>query len=215
MKRASMLFVLVALAVMAAAAQGMMGGPPWARSSYAKLFGTYQKAEYEALRSELGDKTLGELRGSELLSWTDRFSIARQKDAWVVSSMGASMMFPGRGQFMNKDGLGGGLFMAAHIATFAATLTAWYFVLPADLRFDKLNYYTSSWSTIKAGWEGKSLEDYLPSIGVLAGGGLVDMVWRAWSGRSALTEARVAIDEGRVTFQPLDGALGLGLRMRY
>lgn len=197
----------------------MMGGPMmdrhWANSPMARLFGSYERTEFEALRSELGGKTLGELSGADISAWMDRFSVARQKDRWLAGSAAASMMLPGKGQFMNGDSLGGSLFLAAHLATVAGSAVLWYFVLPAELRFDQLNYYTASWATIKSRWEGESLEGYLPSIGVMVGGAAVDMIWRAWSSRSAVGEAKAGIDGGRVSFQPMDAAMGLGLRMRY
>jgi hypothetical protein len=228
MKRLTILLALAALGAMALA-QGMMGrgypqggpmmggptSPAWASSPYAKILGSYERQELAALRSELGGKTLGELGGSELLGWSDRLSIARQRDGWLLSSMAASMMLPGKGQFMNGDRAGGSLFVAAHIATVAGSLVAWYYLLPSNLRFDQLNYYSSSFATIKSAWESNSLQGYLPSIGVMAGGMALDMVWRVWSAHSALAAAKAGIDAGRVEFQPWAGPLGMGLRLRY
>jgi hypothetical protein len=228
MKRLTLLLALAALGAMALA-QGMMGRgyPPvgpvaggpvplaWAGSPHAKLMGSYEKLELEALRSDLAGKSLGELGGGEVLGWVDRLSIARQKDRWLASSMVASMMLPGRGQFMNGDTAGGSLFAAAHLATVAGSLVAWYYVLPSNLRFDQLNYYSSSLATIKTAWESNSLQGYLPSIGVLAGGMALDMVWRVWSAHGALAEAKAGIDAGRVELQPWAGPLGMGMRLRF
>ena len=215
MKRLLLYFGLVALAVSVAYAQPMMGGPLGRQPAHFKLMGEYGRAEGEAFRAEFADKTLGDLSGSEIVSWADRFSVARQKDAWIAASMHSSMMFPGKGQFMNGDGLGGGLFTAAHLATIAGTAVAWYMVLPADLKFDQLNYLADTCATIAARWRNKSLNDYLPSIGVMAGGMALDMVWRVWSAHSALSLAKAGIDEGKVKFEPFVGPAAMGMMLRY
>ncbi len=215
MKRCSLLVGLTILVVATAFTQPMMGGPLGRQPAHFKLMGEYGKSEREAFRAEFADKTLGDLSGSELVSWADRLSVARQKDAWLASSMRSSMMFPGKGQFMNGDGLGGGLFTAAHLATIAGTLVGWYMVLPSDLKFDQLNYLTDSFSTIKTRWENRSFMDYLPSMGVMAGGMAVDMIWRIWSAHSALSLAKAGIDEGKVKFEPFVGPAAMGMMLRY
>ena len=215
MKRLLLFFGLAALAVVAAYAQPMMGGPLGRQPAHFKLLGEYGKAEREAFRAEFADKTIGDLNGSELVSWADRLSVARQKDAWLASSMRSSMMLPGKGQFMNGDSIGGGLFTAAHLATIAGTLVGWYMVLPADLKFDQLNYFTDSFCTIKTRWENRSFMDYLPSMGVMAGGMAVDMIWRIWSAQSALSLAKAGIDEGKVKFEPFVGPAAMGMMLRY
>jgi hypothetical protein len=196
-------------------AMPMMGGPLGEKSAHFKLLGAYQEAELAALKSELGNRTLGELTGAELLAWSDRMSIAERKDAWVASSARASFMFPGMGQLKNKDGVNGSLFAAAHIVTLGGSLAAAYWLLPADLKFDQLNYYSSSYTVIKNRWEGKSFEDYLPAMGAIAGGMVVDMVWRVWSGHSALLTAKSRIDDGIMTFEPTGLPGGLGFMLRY
>jgi hypothetical protein len=216
MKRYSIIIALAMLPALALSAQmPMMGGHFGDKPAHFKLLGAYQRSELEALRSELGTKTLGELSGAELLSWSDRMSVAGRKDAWVGSSARASFMFPGLGQFMNKDSVNGGLFAAAHLATLGGTLVAAYWLLPADLKFAQLNYYSSSFASIKSSWESKSVEDFLPAAGAMIGGMVVDLAWRVWSGHSAMFRAKSRIDDGKLSFEPAGLPGGLGLMLRY
>jgi len=217
--------VLLSLFLAAGAASGqpmmggsfgpMMGGASGARPAHFKLLGNYGEVERAALREELGPRKLGELGGAELFSWADRLSVAAQKDAWLAASLTASLASPGKGQLMNGDRAGGGLFAAAHVGVNVGTLLAWYFLLPADLRFDGLDYLGTPLADIGARWNGKSLRDYLPSIGAMAGGMLLDGALRLWSGHAALLAASERVDSGAKSFQPLAGPGYLGMMFRY
>ncbi len=215
MKRFPILAAVAMLLSAAAFAQPMMGARQGPGPSRHTFLNQYESAEIDALKAEFAGKSLGELTGTEVEAWAERLAIAARKDAWIRSSMGASMRFPGRGQLKNGDGLDGGLFAAAHVATIAGTAAAWYLLLPSRLKFDQLNYYTSPFSTIKASWEGISLQDYLPSMAAMAGGMALDMVWRVWSAKNALDEARAGIESGKVELKPLLGPGMMGFRMRY
>jgi hypothetical protein len=64
--------------------------------------------------------------------------------------------------------------------------------------------------------------DFLPSIGVLAGGGLIQAVLRGVSSRHAAALAERNIAEGNITFEPKvymlpvgPGAMGFGMGMKY
>jgi hypothetical protein len=215
MKRSAVLVALLALSALAISAQPMAPFPAGPRPFHPGQPGGYERKEMEALRAELGEKTLGEIGGAELESWAGRLGEAAAKDRWILASARASMMFPGAGQFMNGDGLGGGLLAAAHLATLAGTAAAWYFLLPSELNFEGLDYYRSDFAAIKSRWEGASLEELLPSFGAAAGGMALDMVWRMWSARSAFSQARAAVEAGRVELKPFGMPGGMGLMLRY
>jgi hypothetical protein len=177
--------------------------------------GSYFSTEAQSIEAELGDKALGELTLNELLPYGTRLRAAAQKDAYVQGSTMMSMRLPGLGQFKNGDTAGGALFLVAHLATVAGSLVGEYFLLPADLRFDKLDYLNSSFGDIKTAWEGHSFMDYLPAMGVAAAGMLLDGGIRMWSAGSARAEAKASVDAGTAKLRPLAGPGFLGMGMRY
>ena len=74
--------------------------------------------------------------------------------------------------------------------------------LPDELQFDKLNYITDSYITINDRWENQSIKDMLPTIGVLAGGLIVNSVVRYLSSTHAEKLAQKNIAEGNIKFEP-------------
>ena len=127
-------------------------------------------------------------------------------------------MHPGMGQYMNHDTLGGTLFLIGDLAVFAGTLVGAYFLLPADLQFDRLNYLTTPFSTIKDRWLARNLEEALPVLGVLAGGALVKFGLGALSSSHAGSLAKKNVSEGKISFEPQlfwDGHPGMGMRIKF
>jgi len=165
----------------------------------------------------LGDFTVGEAQ--DLLG---EISIAYQKAAYVSKSRAASFMLPGMGQFMNEDPGMGALFLSLDVLTGVGTLLGAYFLLPDELQFDQLNYFNDSFQNIENEWKSQSFMDLLPSLGVLAGGGLVQVILRGVAGSHAAKLAEQKIVAGEITFQPKlsilpmgPGAMGFGMGMKY
>jgi hypothetical protein len=219
---------LVILLILTVAGSVFAGSPGHSRSMDHRSM-MWMGMEEELLKQQLeavlageentaiGDLTIGE--AEELLG---EISIAYQKAAFVAKSRAMSMMLPGLGQFMNHDVGMGVLFLSADLLVGAGTLLGAYFLLPDELRFDQLNYFTDSYATIKGQWETQSFVDFLPSIGVLAGGGLIQAVLRGVSSRHAAALAERNIAEGNITFEPKvymlpvgPGAMGFGMGMKY
>jgi len=219
---------LVILLILTVAGSVFAGSPGHSRSMDHRSM-MWMGMEEELLKQQLeavlageentaiGDLTIGE--AEELLG---EISIAYQKAAFVAKSRAMSMMLPGLGQFMNHDVGIGVLFLSADLLVGAGTLLGAYFLLPDKLRFDQLNYFTDSYATIKGQWETQSFVDFLPSIGVLAGGGLIQAVLRGVSSRHAAALAEQNIAEGNITFEPKvymlpfgPGAMGFGMGMKY
>ena len=176
---------------------------------------SYLKEENRAISEALGDKKFGEMTLNELKPYQERLRLASRKDLFVSQSGAMSFMIPGAGQFHNGDALGGTLFLLLDLATIAGSLTGAYFLLPADLRFDRIDYFNTPISTIRASWEGKTIVDFLPSFGVMAGGALVNLGVRMLASHNARETAKAAIDSGAVKFD-LDvtpGILGLKITM--
>jgi TM2 domain-containing membrane protein YozV len=219
---------LVILLVVTVAGSVFAGSPGHSRSMDHRSM-TWMGIDEEFLEQQLeaalagkkntaiGDLTIGE--AEELLG---EISIAYQKAAFVAKSRAMSMMLPGLGQFMNDDVGMGVLFLSADLLVGAGTLLGAYFLLPDELRFDQLNYFNDSYATIKGQWEAQSFADFLPSIGVLAGGGLIQLVLRGVSSKHAARLAERNIAEGKITFEPKvytlpvgPGAMGFGMGMKY
>ena len=81
----------------------------------------------------------------------------------------------------------------------------------------------TSLSGIRSTWESNSLSNYAPSIAVAIGGMAVEMILRVVASRNAESDARAAVDSGKVTFKPNlvplfgpmgpDGRMGIGFGM--
>ena len=211
------LFLAGALSVSAQPA----GGPPGWRHpdpDRAILAQAYAKA-----LSQLGDRTLGDVKLAELERVFGELSIARQEYAYVKRSEIASYFIPGAGQFMNGAPGTGALFLTGNVAVIAGTALGAYFLLPSDLHLDQLNWFTAPYATVKSSFEGHSFVDYLPSLAMVVGGSIVDQILRAVAAKNAGSLARERVSEGKVTFQPEPlflppegwrGEWGIGFGMR-
>jgi len=175
--------------------------------------------ELEAAASELSSGQVGALTMDDIEKIAFHLSIAVQKERYVQRMRNASFALPGLGQFMAGDTLGGWLFIAWDVTVLAGTLVSAYLVLPANVQFSSLDYLNSSLSTIRNAWLSNSLLSYLPLVGVIAGGVILETVLRYVSADNAERTAQKNIEEGKVTFQPTldfgDGGLGLGMRVLF
>jgi TM2 domain-containing membrane protein YozV len=157
--------------------------------------------------TQIGSITIGDMEGI-----VGQISIAVQKAQYVQRARAASFMLPGMGQFMAGDALGGSLFLAGDLGVMAGTLLGWYFLLPANVQFGSLDYLNTQISTIKNIWQSNTVMQYLPSMGVMAGGMIVQGLLRWFSGTNAAAQARANIASGKVTFQPqIMPNMGMGM----
>ena len=187
---------------------------------YGRSGGEYLKAELQAVLAETSGQTLGELTGERVEQLAGRLSVARQKDAYVARAQAMSFMSPGLGELITKDYAAGALFLGADLAVAAGTLVGAYFLLPEELQFKHLDYFNSSYAAIRDRWEAQSFVDLLPTVAVLAGGGLVKGVLGGLSAKHAGKVARRNIEQGRVTFEPNlfllpNGPVMMGMGLRY
>lgn len=178
--------------------------------------------QLEAVLAGRESSVLGELTVGEAQELLGEISIAYQQAAYVSKSRAASMVLPGVGQFMNDDPGTGALFLSLDLVTGIGTLLGAYFLLPDELQFDQLNYFKESFVNIENAWKAQSFTDLLPSIGVLAGGGLVQVILRGVSSNHAAKLAEQRIAAGEITFEPKltilplgPGAMGFGMGMKY
>ena len=187
------------------------GLPPMVRTEA----GPYMSAELSLVQSELGAQKIGDLEVATLLSVRDRLSVAAQKDAYVRKTAMQSFLLPGLGQLRTGETAAGIGFMALDLGVIAGTLVGAYYLLPADLRLDRIDYFRSNITTINNAWYGHSFTDFLPAFGVLLGGMVIDQTIRHWSAADARRGADRAIDEGRATFTPRVGPGFLGFDVAY
>ncbi len=151
----------------------------------------------------------------DLASFRDRLSIARQKDQYVERIAMESLFLPGLGQFEVGDAGSGLGFLTLDLGVVAGTLAAVYYLLPSDLRFDRLDYFRDSTSSIQNAWSSHSITDYLPSIGAVVGGMVIDQMVRHWASEDARKAAIKAVDQGAVKFAPRIGIGFMGFALQY
>jgi hypothetical protein len=169
----------------------------------------------DAVAAELGDKKLGDLDGPALAALALKIRTAAFERAYVSHVAAMSFMMPGAGQFVTGDAGMGAAFMVSQLAVVAGSVVGSYFLLPADLRFDKLDYLGSPISAIKTTWDAHSIADYLPSVGIMAAGMLVDMPLRFFAAKGAAADAQAAIKDGRVKLETRIGPGFMGWRYRF
>ncbi len=177
------------------------------------------QAALGAALQEMSASQLGTLTVGDLARLAARISIAEQQERYVQRARNASWHFPGIGQFMTGDTLGGSLFLAGGVTVLAGTLIGAYLLLPSNVQFASLDYLNDPLSTIRSRWEGNSIVNYLPSCGILLGGMILKQILGHLSAEEAVKKARQNITDGTVTFTPnfefLGGRPGVGMRMRY
>jgi len=171
--------------------------------------------ELTAALQDISAAQVGTLTVADMVGVAGRVSIAQQKVAYVRKASMASMVFPGAGQFMTGNTLGGVLFLGGDLAVMTGAMIGAYLLLPADLQFGSLNYYTAGIGSIKTAWESHSVADYLPSFGVMAGGMLLKGILGHISARLAVDEARRNIADGKMTFTPRFDFMGSGFMMGF
>ncbi len=180
---------------------------------------TYLRAEMDSIFGMEGQ--LGSLSFAELRDLAGRLSVAQQKDHFVARSRFMSRMLPGSGEFLNKDYGSGAAFLATDVAVVTGTLVGAYWLLPSDLRFQQLDYLNTSFTNIENAWKGHTFMDYLPSLAMLAGGGVLKAILGQVSSDHAARLAKRNIDSGKITFEPkllalpAAGGMMMGLGWRY
>ncbi len=179
------------------------------------LSGPYAKEELSAIEAELGDQEFGNLSVARLSPYWTRLGAALSKDRYLEETSRMSLLLPGAGQFKNGDTSAGIGFLSLHLAVVTGTLTSFYFLLPSDLRFDRLDYLDTSFRDIHDAWQAHSFRDYLPSMGVLLAGSLIDMGVRYWASRNAYSGAQDAVEAGRAELKPVLGPGYLGFGMSF
>jgi hypothetical protein len=177
------------------------------------------EAELDAALQEMSAAQLGTLTMADLEKLMGRLSVAEQKVRYVQRARRASFMIPGAGQFMTGDTLGGSLFLAGDIVVVAGSIVGAYFLLPANVQFNNLDYLNAPVVNLASAWQSNSILSYLPSFGVLVGGAIVRGVLGHFSAVSAGREARQNIADGKVTFTPnfdlTQHGFGMGMMMRF
>lgn len=161
----------------------------------------YKEEAAEVLES-VNNTSIGELTLIEMKEVALDLSIPFQKMQYVKKSKIASAIFPGIGQFMNEDPASGTFFLLTDIAVTTGTLIGAYYLLPDELKFNRLNYFRDSSATIDERWENQSFMDMLPSMGVIAGGIVVSGIVRLISATHAGKLAQKNIEDGKVQFEP-------------
>jgi hypothetical protein len=189
----------------------MMGFPMEGRAEA----GPFLRAEIGRIQADLQGQTMGDIDAATLFAVRDRLSIASQKDAYVRDIGIRSLLLPGLGQLQVGDTAGGIGFLAADIGVLAGAIVGAYFLLPSDLRFDRIDYFGSSVSSIHSAWNSHSVTEYLPAFGAFMAGMVLDQTLRHWSAAIARREAAAAVESGTVSFTPRIGIGFMGFDIAY
>ena len=158
--------------------------------------GPYLAAEIQQIAVDMGPQKLGDLEMSGLFSVRDRLSVAAQKDEYVREMGFRSFLLRGWASWKRAHGAGIG-FMAADLVTLTGTFVVAYYLLPSDLRFDRLDYFHSDVTTINNAWGAHTLTEYLPAAVAMLVGMTADQTLRHWSAAAARRDAAGYIDAGR------------------
>jgi hypothetical protein len=168
-----------------------------------------------AMAEDRGGSELGAMTVSDVEKAVARLSVALRQEAWVHGSAMASFALPGLGQLLNRDPLGGSLYLVGSAAVAAGTLVGAYFLLPSGVQ---VNWFTTPIETIEDAFASHSLVEYLPSLGVMAAGAVVDAVLRRVSARGAADLAERNLLDGTVSFEPVlitsGEGMGLGVKIK-
>ncbi|WP_455383518.1 hypothetical protein [Salinispira pacifica] len=220
--RTTAIALLLAVGTVAAAAAAPSEPSTFGRNKALSELGN----DVNQILAQEKDKQLSNMTVGDVTAILDRISIAQQQYLWVKRSEHASLALPGLGQYLNGDTLNGTLYLSGSVLLFAGTIVGAYFALPSDLHFGSIDYFNDSYSSIHTAWGNHSFVDYLPSIGVIVGGAILQGILRAVSSNAAGDLARKRIKDGSITFQPepilvMPGAgsepfqIGVGMNMRY
>ncbi|MEI6875219.1 MAG: hypothetical protein WCL50_08835 [Spirochaetota bacterium] len=177
------------------------------------LHGGWIGQELDGIAADLGDTKLSDLTGNDLQAYRQRLMIAAKKTAFVGRASMLSFMLPGSSQFATGNPGTGAAFLVANLAIIGGGLVGGYYLLPADLRFDRLDYLGAPIGGIKTSWESHSIKDYLPFMAVMAAGGFLDFHLRLFSAGNAAHEAKRLIDEGKVDLEARPGFMGMKLKL--
>lgn len=153
-----------------------------------------------AIAAERGDSDLGSMTVADVERAVARLSVAMRQEAWIHGSAMASLALPGLGQFMNRDPLGGSLYLAGSAGVAAGALVGAYLLLPPDVR---TGWFSTPIGDLRTTFASHALAEYLPSLGVIAAGAAVDAVLRCVSAAGAARLAERKVLDGSVSFEPV------------
>ncbi|MFP4382635.1 MAG: hypothetical protein ACLFSE_01210 [Spirochaetia bacterium] len=162
---------------------------------------------YAASDIPISDITVG-----DITSLFNKYSIVRQQKMYIKKAEMKSILIPGWGQFSMGDRWNGVLFMGVHVLLKGGTLLGSYFLLPNQVRFSSINYFTAPAESIEAAWKNLSFMDLLPALGAYGAGTMACMLLRKAAASHAGQTARQRITEGDVTFTPVFHSDGIGIR---
>lgn len=162
--------------------------------------------------SENREITLDSIPVGEITSLLHDMSILRQQKMYIHKSAIQSYIFPGWGQLKNDDTLNGLLFIGAHLLLRGVSTAGSYFLLPGQVQFSSINYFTTPFGDIKSAWENLSFMDLLPSIGVSTAGSIACLILRHASSNHAEQLAREQVISGKITFSPVISINHIGFK---
>ena len=171
-----------------------------------------QETESAWLNSHSAAK-VADLTVGDLTAFAQARSVTLQQQHYVFRAGLSSFLVPGLGQFETGDVAGGTLHLAGQIALIGATVYGAWTLMPADLKVSGLSA-SARHSLVENYWMSDPGK-IAPAAAVMAGGFTLSLIHSFWASRDARAEAKANIADGKVTFEPTDFGLGMGMRMRF
>jgi hypothetical protein len=162
---------------------------------------------------------VGSLTLEEWVSAAQLWQVYEKQQTFIRQAGIASYVIPGLGQFIAKDTLGGVLILLGNTAINLGALIGAHALLPPSVRIGNLDYFGSSFQTIKDAWANLTFISLLPSMGITLAGTVATQLLRSFAADDARLKATQAIAQGKVQFNPdagftTAGDLFFGVRLR-
>lgn len=159
--------------------------------------------ELQQVIEEGGKATFGDLTVDQLLEVARLAAVAEAERKHVEKAGWLSVAVPGLGQYVN-GAVGPGVgFFAADLAIAGTAAVVGYLLLPAPVQFANLNYLQSQITDIETRWKSLTPGELIPSVAVAFSAGVLRAIVRSAAARDARSTALTAIEEGRITVQPV------------
>lgn len=159
--------------------------------------------ELQHVIEEGGNVPLGDLTVDQLLEVARLAAVAEAQREHVEKAAWQSVFVPGLGQYLN-GAVGPGIgFFAADFTIAGTAAVVGYLLLPAAVQFANLNYLQSQITDIETRWKSLTPGELIPAIAVGFSAAVLRAIVRSAAARDARSRALTAIEEGRVTVQPV------------
>ena len=163
---------------------------------------SYTAGEIREIFEEEKNTDMGAVTFADWESFLVRLSVPLQKDLHILASTTASALIPGVGELINGDTFTGSVLLAGELMLTSLMFLGSYMLLPADLHFGSLDYFSGSISSVQTAWKNHSYMEFIPSVSFIIGGKIVKFVLRYFSAGHAHSLAVRNVESEGIRFEP-------------